>query len=252
MKALDRERANLVSERTADIWRAHCQRILRTFSPDYRAQGPFSARRIEIRRTLSSGLMVSHSYFVHRKRDYLQGFAVMWSTSGEKSPYSLLRAGTRFYDRPIGEVLAIDGIARPAGLRDVQTWRSNSIELLSRSLEAAERELLPRYVALVQRGAARLARFFRTAAELLARGPRRLPRSFDERAAALDLDPEEMERHRSSACVVSATDILQNREPYSAIPAGLRHAAVALGRLDDLARMSRELSGIARVLGGLS
>src|SRR5205085_7524338 len=112
-------------------------------------------RRIEVRRQLASGLWVSHSYFVDRDRDYHQGFAVLWSTAPEKSPYSLLRVGTRFFDRPLGEVLALDGLPRPTGLRDTQVWRSNSIELLARSLAVAEEELLPRYLALVKRGADR-------------------------------------------------------------------------------------------------
>lgn len=238
-------------ERTSAHWREHCQRILRERAPDYRAEGPFSERRIDVRRTLPSGLIVSHSYFVHRACDYHQGFALMWSTSAEKSPYSLLRAGTRFFDRPLGEVLAMDGIPRPAGLRDSQTWRSNSIELLARSLAAAEEELLPRYLALVERGAARLTRFFLTASALLEGLPGRLPRSAEARARLLGLDPELVEPHRSRAWVVTATDILVDREPYTEIPPDLRERAVVLGRLDDLTHVAHELPAMARALGAL-
>lgn len=236
-------------DRTSDNWRAHCQRILQELHPDYRAAGPFSGRRIEIRRALESGLIISHSYFVHRARDYHQSFAVMWSTGNERSPYSLLRAGTRFFDRPLGEVLGMDGIPRPPGLRDVQTWRSNSIPFLSRSLAVAEEEVLPRYLAIVKRGAARLARFFRTAGDMIEGLPRRLPRSVEDRARLLGVDPDRIEPHRSAAWVVTATDILMNREPYTEIPTGPRHAAIVLGRLDDLLHVAHEIPAIVRTLG---
>lgn len=238
-------------ERTCDNWRGHCQRILRELHRDYRAEGPFSARRIDVRRTLSCGLIASHSYFVHRARDYHQGFALMWSTSAEKSPYSLLRAGTRFFDRPLGEVLAMDRIPRPAGLRDSQTWRSNSIDLLARSLAVAESELLPRYLALVERGAGRLARFFLTAGSLLSGLPRRLPKTAEERARLLGLEPDLMEPCRSSAWVVTATDILVGREPWTNIPGTLRERAVVLARLDDLLHVVHELPAMAATLGAL-
>ena len=238
-------------ERTAENWRIEVQRILRDFHPAYRAQAPFSDRRIEVRRQLANGLWASHSYFVDRGRDYHQGFALLWSTGPEKSPYSLLRVGTRFFDRPLGEVLALDGVPRPAGLRDAQTWRSNSFDLLSRSLAVAEEELLPRYLALVKRGAERLARFFRTAGELVEGLPRRLPKAIEDRARLIGIDAFTMEPHRSNAWVVTATDILLAREPYKAIPAGLRHAAVVLARLEDLVHIAPELAEVARILGDL-
>lgn len=238
-------------ERTPAHWRAHCERILRGVHPDYRAEGPYSARRIEVRRTLPCGVMVSHSWFAPAARDYHQGFALMWSTAAEKSPYSLFRVGTRFYDRPLPEVLAMDGIPRPAGLREQQTWRSNSLELLERSVTAAEEALLPRYLAIVERGSGRLARFFATAGDTVERLPKRLPRGTEERTRLLALDPELVEPYRSRAWVVTATDILTEREPYSALPEDVRDQTIVLGRLDDLVHAAPELPSIRRVLEAL-
>lgn len=237
-------------DRTSAHWRDHCQRILREFSPDYRSAGPYSRRKIEIRRTLATGLIASHSYFV-QCIEYHQSFAVLWSTTVEKSPYSLLRAGTRFYDRPLAEVLAMDGIPRPAGLRESQHWRSNSIELLSRSLAAAEHELLPAYLQLIERGARRLARFFATAQEMISDIPSRLPRSMEARARLLRLDAHLLEPYHSRAWVVTATDILEARAPYTDIPAPVRDRAVVLARLDDLAAIAHELPDITRTLGAI-
>ena len=239
------------SARTGAHWRGHCESILRDFSPDYRAAGPFSARKIEILRALPSGLTASHTYFVHRSRDYHQGFALLWSLGPEKSPYSLLRVGTRFFDRPLSEMLAMDGIARPRALRDSQTWRSNSIDLLSRSLAAAEHELLPAYLALVERGARRLARFFATAHDLISDLPARLPRAPQARARLLGLDPDGIEPFHGRAWVVTAADILHARPPYTDIPTTVRDRAVVLARLDDLAQVAPELAEMTRTLGAL-
>lgn len=237
--------------RTSAHWREHCERILREISPDFRAAGPFESRKIDVRRTLPSGLIVSHSYFVNEVRDYHQGFAVLWSVAPEKSPYALLRAGTRFFDRPLSEMLAMDGIPRPAGLRDSQTWRSNSIPLLARSLAVAEREILPAYLQLIERGAGHLARFFTTALDLIGERPAPLPRGPTARARFLGVDQGALEPYRSAAWVVTATDILLSRQPYTDIPAAVRDRAVVFARLDDLAAVAHELPEMTRTLGAI-
>lgn len=238
-------------ERTPAAWAEGCLASARKLHADYALNPLVDGARIELLRPDPSGLRVSLN-FVLEDDTYHLGFALLLSDRPSDSLRTPLLAGARFDSRRSIERQYLDDFALrradpdparrpPAGLWSCGEWRSNTLPLVERGLAAAEEGLLPRYLAELRAGAARLARVLERAETLVPQllehlaadkrssktsrelvftvVPRRSkwPPEWEGYARALDAftaargDPAEAVRLRSTCCGFTALEIARGK-----------------------------------------
>ncbi|HEX7896770.1 MAG TPA: hypothetical protein VF950_03365 [Planctomycetota bacterium] len=156
-------------ERTPARWRKECLELCRRLDPSYAENKNARGTLTEFVRRHSSGLWVSHN-FVRKRDTYYQGCSLLFSTKQTVYLLMPLDVGCRFdhnftIDHAFSRLLG-----KPRNnLTSFQKWRSNSLELVARCMEAAESELLPFYLERLTAGRTHLVSLFEAAASLVPR-----------------------------------------------------------------------------------
>lgn len=158
--------AQAIAKRTPAEWAKMCLGILQRIHPDYEKNKLIKGTTLEFIRRHESGLHISHN-FIRIRTSYRQGFALLFSP---RQPWERLHSpfvcGGRF-DHNFDVRAAFQRDLGAGRITSSHEWRSNTPRLVEVCFEAAERQLLPHYVAVIARGAEALIRLYTTARDLL-------------------------------------------------------------------------------------